>query len=139
MGTQRADRLRHRYTGEGRAHLKIIGGIRPDNGSTPPVSSQTYEAPLCTVGLTIDGALTRICTIAPEANTNGCTRAAMALVAIGSSPPPRSGDPVKFYMAYFGVGHDAGLPSPHVLYVAGPPWAMIGPSTETELRAQMRP
>ena len=99
MAAPRADQLRHRCFGERRAHLadlQIIGGIWSDNGNAPPIFSQTYKALLCTASLTMDDALTRICTIVSETNTNGRTRAAMVLVAIGSSPPPRTGDRVKF-------------------------------------------
>ena len=51
---------------------------------------QTYKALLCTAGFTTGDALTRICTVKSETNTNGSTRAVIVLVAIRSSPSPRT-------------------------------------------------
>ena len=58
----------------------------------------------------MDEAPDRICTIAPETNTSG-NRAAMALVATGSSsqPSPRAGENPQFRATCFGVGHGAGV------------------------------
>ena len=94
--------------------LQIADGVRSDNGNAPPIYSQTCEALFCTTGLTTEDAPTRICTIASRSrrrpcNTNDRTRSAMALVAIGSSPPPRTGDRVEFCATCFGVGHGAGV------------------------------
>ena len=94
--------------------LQIIAvrpGVRTNNRNAPSVFSQTYEALLCTRGVTMDDALDRICTIASEINTSGNTRAAMALVAIESSslPPPRTGEQPEFCVTCFSVGHGAGV------------------------------
>ena len=89
--------------------LQIVDGIRSANGNAPLAFSQTYEALLCTTGLAMDDALTRVYTIVSETNTNGRTRAAMALVSAGSPPlsSPRTG--VEFCVTCFGVGHGAGV------------------------------
>ena len=91
--------------------LQAIESVRTSNTNAPSVFGQTFEALLCTRGVTLDDALDMICAIASETNTSGNTRAVMAPVATGSSTllPLRPGDGVGFCATCFGVGHGASV------------------------------
>ena len=90
--------------------LQVIEGSKTDNGNAPVVFTHTYEAFLFTLGLTMDGALDRICTIVSETNTSD-NRATMTLAVTGSSsrPLPCAGGKPEFCATCFGVSHGAGV------------------------------